>query len=78
MEEQTTPPCGRLVHTMKAGSEEIFHKPICLQQMGIEFPKYPERCYLQDHGDLVSALMLGIIGVITWLIGVMNLPTKSQ
>ena len=28
-------------------------------------------------GDLVSGLLLGIIGVIIWLIGIINLFTKS-
>ena len=28
-------------------------------------------------GDLVSGLRMGIIGVIMWLIGVINLLTKS-
>ena len=33
--------------------------------------------YLEGHGDLVSGLIMGIVGVIIWLIGVINLPTKS-
>ena len=33
--------------------------------------------YLEGHGDLVSGLILGIIGVIIWLTGVINLLTKS-
>ena len=33
--------------------------------------------YLEGHGDLVSRLNMGIIGVIIWPIGVINLLTKS-
>ena len=33
--------------------------------------------YLEGHGYLGSGLILGIIGVIIWLIGIMNLLTKS-
>ena len=36
----------------------------------------PPTC-LEGHGDLVSRLVMGIIGVIIWLIGVINLLTKS-
>ena len=32
---------------------------------------------LEGHGDLVSGLILGIIGVIKWLLGVINLLAKS-
>ena len=32
---------------------------------------------LRVQGDLVSRLMMGIIGLIMWVIGVMNLLTKS-
>ena len=32
---------------------------------------------LDGHGDLVSRLIIGIIGVIIWLIGLINLLTKS-
>ena len=30
--------------------------------------------YLEGHGDLVSGLIIGIVGVIIWLIGVINSP----
>ena len=33
--------------------------------------------HLEGHGDLVSRLVMGIIGVIIWLIGMINLLTKS-
>ena len=33
--------------------------------------------YLEGHGDLVSRLIMGITGVIIWLIGVIDLLTKS-
>ena len=33
--------------------------------------------YLEGHGDLVNGLILGITGVTIWLLGVINLPTKS-
>ena len=33
--------------------------------------------YLEGHGDLVTGLIMGIIGVIIWLIGFINLRTKS-
>ena len=33
--------------------------------------------YLGGHGDLVSRLIMGIIGVTIWVIGVINLLTKS-
>ena len=33
--------------------------------------------YFKGHGDLVSRLIVGIVGVIIWLIGVINLFTKS-
>ena len=33
--------------------------------------------FLEGHGDLVNTLMMGIIGAIFWLIGVINLLTKS-
>ena len=32
---------------------------------------------LEGHRDLVSGLIMGIAGVIIWLIGVLNLLTKS-
>ena len=32
---------------------------------------------VQGHGDLVTGLLLGIIGVIIWLIGVISILTKS-
>ena len=31
--------------------------------------------YLEGHGDLVSRLIMGIIGVFIWLIGVIELVT---
>ena len=33
--------------------------------------------YLEGQGDLVSRLIMGIIGVTIWVIGVINLLTKS-
>ena len=33
--------------------------------------------YLEGQGDLVSRLILGIIGVTIWLIGVISILTKS-
>ena len=33
--------------------------------------------YLEGQGDLVSRLIKGIIGVTIWVIGVINLLTKS-
>ena len=33
--------------------------------------------YLGGQGDLVSGLIRGITGVTIWVIGVINLPTKS-
>ena len=33
--------------------------------------------YLEGQGDLVSGLIMGIIGVTIWAIGVANLLTKS-
>ena len=33
--------------------------------------------YLGGQGDLISRLIMGIIGVTTWVIGVTNLLTKS-
>ena len=33
--------------------------------------------YLECYGDLISRLIMGIIWVIKWLIGVINLLTKS-
>ena len=33
-------------------------------------------CYLEGQGDLVTRLMMGIIGVTIWVIGVYNLLTK--
>ena len=35
------------------------------------------RQYLEGQGDLVSRLIMGIIGVIIWVIGVIILLTKS-
>ena len=35
------------------------------------------RVYLQGQGDLVSRLIMGISGVTIWVIGVLNLLTKS-
>ena len=34
--------------------------------------------YLEGQRDLVSRLMMEIIGVIIWLLGVINLLTKSR
>ena len=33
--------------------------------------------YLEGQGDLVTRLILGIIGVTIWVIGIINLLTKS-
>ena len=33
--------------------------------------------YLEGHGDLVSGLMIGILGLTMRVIGVINLLTKS-
>ena len=35
------------------------------------------RAYLEGHGDLVTGLIMGIIGFIIWLIGVISILTKS-
>ena len=32
--------------------------------------------YLEGHGDLVNRLIMGIAGVMIWLIGVINLLAK--
>ena len=34
-------------------------------------------CYLGSQGDLVSRLRMGINGLAIWVIGVMNLLSKS-
>ena len=36
----------------------------------------PTLDYLEGHGDLVGRFIMGIIGVILWVIGVINLLTK--
>ena len=33
--------------------------------------------YLEGHGDLVSRLIMGISRVVIWIIGFINLLTKS-
>ena len=33
--------------------------------------------YLEGHGDLITRLTMGIIGVTMWVIGVINLLSKS-
>ena len=33
--------------------------------------------YLEGHGDLVSRFKIGMFWAITWLIGIINLLTKS-
>ena len=33
--------------------------------------------YLEGHGDLVTGLIMGITGVIIWLMGVISILTKS-
>ena len=35
------------------------------------------RVYLEGHGDFVSRLITDISGVVIWLMGVINLLTKS-
>ena len=35
------------------------------------------RAYLEGQGDLVTRLIMGIIGVTVWVLGVINLLTKS-
>ena len=35
------------------------------------------RAYLEGQGDLVSRLIRGITRGIIWVLGVINLPTKS-
>ena len=37
----------------------------------------PFRAYLGGQGDLVSGLIRGVTGVTIWVIGVINLLTKS-
>ena len=41
------------------------------------FPKIGGLQYLEGQGDLVSRLIMGIIRVTIWVIGVINLLTKS-
>ena len=36
-----------------------------------------EIVFLEGHGDLVNGLIMGIMGVTRWVIGVINLLTKS-
>ena len=36
-----------------------------------------KRAFLEGHWDLVSRVIMGIIGVTIWVIGVINLLTKS-
>ena len=36
-----------------------------------------DRIYLEGQGDLVSRIIIGIIGDTIWLIGVINILTKS-
>ena len=38
---------------------------------------YVRTPYLDSHGDLVSRLIIGIIGIIIWVIGLFNILTKS-
>ena len=38
---------------------------------------YVKICYLGGQGDLVSGLIMGITRVTIWIIGVINLLTKS-
>ena len=45
--------------------------------VGVGFPSPLDLAYLEGHGDLVSRLILGIIKVTIWVIGVINLLTKS-
>ena len=33
---------------------------------------------LEDQGDLISSLTMGIIGVATWIIGVVNLLASEK
>ena len=33
--------------------------------------------YLEGHGDLITRIIMGIIGVTIWVIGVINLLSKS-
>ena len=37
----------------------------------------PQRSYLEGHGDLVTGLVMGIIGIILWLTGAKNILTNS-
>ena len=44
----------------------------------LSVPKGPRMgFYLRGQGDLVSGLIMGIIGLTIWVIGVINLLTKS-
>ena len=38
---------------------------------------FPSGSYLEGQGDLVSRLIIGIFRVTIWVIGVINLLTKS-
>ena len=61
----------------QAGSVDA-QSPAWLSHFGIpKLPRYKRRTYLEGHGDLVSRLIMEIIGVIIWLIGVINRLTKS-
>ena len=39
--------------------------------------RYDATCYLEGQGDLISRSIMGISRVTTWVIGAINLLTKS-
>ena len=44
---------------------------------GPTWDPFDPTAYLEAHEDLVSRLVMGIIGVIIWVMGVIDLLTKS-
>ena len=50
---------------------------IPLADKALQLQMFRTSYHLEGQGDLVSSLIMGLIGVTIWVIGVINLPTKS-
>ena len=74
----------RLAISVSKSSEKITKTSEAFVDLGFRFQTFliswrHECCrhYLEGHGDLVSRVVIGVTGVIIWLMGVINLLSKS-
>ena len=65
-------PCTQMLKLQEPHPQ---HRPLRPEEIVLNPTLF--RPYLEGHGDLAGRLIMGIVGVIIWLMVVMNLLTKS-